>query len=335
MWMDYFICQWVMPRVNCSCLSASEYSHNTWMSHVKSKWVMSRVNEACHVWIWHVTCGWIISYVNESCLDWIFHVCLPQNIVIPCGWVMARVNGSCHVWKRHVTCEYGMSHVDGLFHMWMSHVTREFFMFVCLRIKSYHVDESCHDGMGHVTCERGVSRMNTACHMWMGYFICKWVMSRVNFSCLSASEYSHTMWMSQVTSEWVMSHVNKAYQRAAKDISLKMETYVCTTKAKIPPRKAIFPVLANLSFHRSLFEKEIYIYIPSADSLKSLHNFLKRTFVSVLGGPSGAVRVWIWRLDISPPKLYKKCCWVKCYCTMSIISIKFYLPPTDHPTPKS
>jgi len=50
-------------------------------------------------------------------------------------------------------------------------------------------------------------------------------------------------------------------ERAAKDISLKMETYVCTMKAKIPLRKANFPVLANLSFHRSPFEKEIYVYI--------------------------------------------------------------------------
>ena len=72
-------------------------------------------------------------------------------------------------------------------------------------------------------------------------------------------------------------------QRAAKDISLKIETWLCTTTTKILPRNAIFPVLANLDFHKSIFEKEGYI--PSADSLKSLNNFLKRTFVSILGGP--------------------------------------------------
>ena len=82
-------------------------------------------------------------------------------------------------------------------------------------------------------------------------------------------------------------------QRAERGNSLKMETQLCTTKAKTPPRKAIFPVLANLSFYRSLFEKEICIYIPSADSLKSLNNFLKRTFVFMLGGPLGPVRVGI------------------------------------------
>ena len=53
------------------------------------------------------------------------------------------------------------------------------------------------------------------------------------------------------------------------------------------PPKAKIPVL---SFHGSLFEKEICMYIPSANSLKSLHNFLKRAFVPS-AGPFGAVRV--------------------------------------------
>ena len=43
-------------------------------------------------------------------------------------------------------------------------------------------------------------------------------------------------------------HMNESCQRAAKDISLKIENELCTTKAKIPPRKAIFPVLAILIF---------------------------------------------------------------------------------------
>jgi len=83
-------------------------------------------------------------------------------------------------------------------------------------------------------------------------------------------------------------------ERAAKDILLKMETSVCTAKAKIPPKKDKIPVLENLNFHRSLFEQEIYIYEPIEDSLKSLNNFLKRTFVSI-GGSLGAVRVRMLR----------------------------------------
>ena len=60
---------------------------------------------------------------------------------------------------------------------------------------------------------------------------------------------------------------SSTFQRAAKDRWLKMETQLCTTKAKIPLSKAFFPVLANLSFHKSLLEKEIhckrytYIYL--------------------------------------------------------------------------
>ena len=92
-------------------------------------------------------------------------------------------------------------------------------------------------------------------------------------------------------------------QRAAKDISLKMETEVCTAKAKIPPQKANIPVVENLSYHRSLFEKEIYIYKPSEDSLKSLNNFLKRTFVSILGVLRGG-----WSLSLTPQTYPRQIC---------------------------
>jgi len=49
-----------------------------------------------------------------------------------------------------------------------------------------------------------------------------------------------------------------------------------------------------------------------------------------------AVRVWLFNAcDISPLKMYEKGCCVKYYIIMLIITIKFYLPPTDHPTPKN
>jgi len=44
--------------------------------------------------------------------------------------------------------------------------------------------------------------------------------------------------------------LERASQRAAKDISLKLETQVCTTKAEIPPRKPDFPKATKLRFGR-------------------------------------------------------------------------------------
>jgi len=52
-------------------------------------------------------------------------------------------------------------------------------------------------------------------------------------------------------------------------------------------------------------------YLTNADSLKPLNNFLKRTFVSILGGPEGRFEFESNDSEISPPKLYKKCCCVK------------------------
>jgi len=40
--------------------------------------------------------------------------------------------------------------------------------------------------------------------------------------------------------------VRDTCERAAKDISLKLETQVCTTNPDIPPRKAEFPIPTKL-----------------------------------------------------------------------------------------
>jgi len=73
-------------------------------------------------------------------------------------------------------------------------------------------------------------------------------------------------------------------ERAAKDISLKMETELCTTKAKIPPRKAIFPVLANLSFlgWGDPWEEKRTLQLSSTLYNNILHNSLFYTILVLL-----------------------------------------------------
>jgi len=72
-------------------------------------------------------------------------------------------------------------------------------------------------------------------------------------------------------------------QRAAKEISLKLETQVCTTNPQIPPRKAEFPIFYKLRITGLFLEKETYTRILRADPLKSRNNCDKRTLVSRFG----------------------------------------------------
>jgi len=102
------------------------------------------------------------------------------------------------------------------------------------------------------------------------------------------------------------------------------------TKSKIPP-KCVFLVLANLVFHTSLFEKELCTYVPIASPLKSLNNFLRRTFVFKLGGPDGWFEFDFYASDLSPSELYGKGCRVNCQRTMLIITIYH---PQITPPPK-
>jgi len=73
------------------------------------------------------------------------------------------------------------------------------------------------------------------------------------------------------------------WERAAKDISLKLETQDCTTNPEIPPRKAEFPIFYKLRITGLFLEKETYTGIPGANPLRSLNTFYKRTFVSRFG----------------------------------------------------
>jgi len=82
----------------------------------------------------------------------------------------------------------------------------------------------------------------------------------------------------------------------------------CTTKAKLTLKRAEFPVLENLSFRRSFLEKEIYIYIPSAHSLKSLNNLLKWTFVSILVCPQEVRGSGGSSLNLTPLTYYRQNC---------------------------
>jgi len=48
-----------MPRMNEWCF--------VWMSHVLCEWVMSRVDESCLVWLW------VMSRMDKLCLVWMSH----------------------------------------------------------------------------------------------------------------------------------------------------------------------------------------------------------------------------------------------------------------------
>ena len=82
----------------------------------------------------------------------------------------------------------------------------------------------------------------------------------------------------------------------------------------------------------------MYIYIPSADSLKSLNNFLKRTFVSILWGPCGA-RFEFESSNLTPLNIITKIVWKRLLCRILWYNVdnncKVLFSFTDHPTPIS
>ena len=94
----------------------------------------------------------------------------------------------------------------------------------------------------------------------------------------------------------------------------------------------------GVSFHRSFFLRKscIYLYLLPIPSNPLI------TFWNGRSLPSWGVLWGASSLNVTPLKYHRQNCTKKAVVqniiisgTMLIITIKFYLPPTDHPTPKN
>jgi len=114
-------------------------------------------------------------------------------------------------------------------------------------------------------------------------------------------------------------------ERAAKDISLRLETQDCTTNPEIPPRKAEFPIFYNLRITGLFFQKETYTPIPRADHLITFIN--GRSFPGV-----GRFEIDSRLKCHIPSKIVLQ----SLLCKMFSYDVDNQcLQPTDHPTPQS
>jgi len=209
--MRHVIQEWVMSRVDESCLTWMRYVTHTQINYVIHQRAMASrhscstasfprslqiylyhylilLNLHFNVFVFYLHCNVIsnlISFVlNCICIEMFYFsalLCSPK----PCE--------ACHIWMSHVTYEWVVSQMNESFHIWMSHVTYEWVM--------SHMNESCHIWMSRVTYEWVISHMNEACHIWMSHVTYEWVMSHM--------DKSRHIRMSFITYEWAMSCRNE------------------------------------------------------------------------------------------------------------------------------
>jgi len=112
---------------------------------------------------------------------------------------------------------------------------------ICV-IRSFHMWNTTHLRQDKVavrnSCSLRVTWLTHMCDKTPSYMKHDAFMSRQSGGAKQLNESCHTHY-------WVM---NESCQTSAKDISLKIETQVCTTNPEITPRKAEYPIPTKLRF---------------------------------------------------------------------------------------